>query len=147
MLASPTFNSRPPTFWVYINDIVCDIDCNTALYTDDMSLFIVVEDEYDWTYDNFWEIGTTLSPIHLYERLVSELQSHKHLGLFFHENVSCHSHVNKIIDKMIPRSIVFLAWKFKLKRKHFQTIYLSFYPTIIWIWRYYLGQYSRLSKW
>ncbi|XP_071149550.1 uncharacterized protein [Mytilus edulis] len=157
----------PLLFLVYINDIVNDIDCNIKLYADDTSLFIVVEDEYaaasklnsDIETINNWSVqwlvnfnakkteAMTVSkksvkphhpPLYMNDDMISEVESHKHLGLIFHEDGSWHSHVNKIIEKITPRLNLFRALKFKLKRKYLQTIYLSFirplfeYTDIIW---------------
>ena len=157
----------PLLFLVYINDIVNDIDCNIKLYADDTSLFIVVEDEYaaasklnsDIETINNWSVqwlvnfnakkteAMTVSkksvkphhpPLYMNDDMISEVESHKHLGLIFHEDGSWHFHVNKIIEKITPRLNLFRALKFKLKRKYLQTIYFSFirplfeYTDIIW---------------
>jgi hypothetical protein len=55
------------------------------------------------------------------ETIIEEVESHKHLGLFFHEDGNWHVHVNHIID-VTPRLNVFRTLKFKLQRNHLQVI-------------------------
>jgi hypothetical protein len=41
------------------------------------------------------------------ETIIKEVESHKHLGLFFHEDGNWHVHVNHIIDKVTPYKFCF----------------------------------------
>jgi hypothetical protein len=77
-------------------------------------------------------------PVYMNETIIDEVESHKQLGLFFHEDENWHVHVDHIIDKVTPRLNVFRTLKFKLLRNHLQVIYFSFirplleYADIIW---------------
>ena len=77
-------------------------------------------------------------PVYMNETIIEEVESHQHLGLFFHEVGNWHVHVNHIIDKVTLRLNVFRTLKFKLQRNLLQVIYFSFirplleYGDIIW---------------
>ena len=157
----------PMLFLIFINDIVCDIACNIRLFADDTSLYIIVEDEYrtaeilnsdldkihQWSEEwlvNFNSRKTetiTISrkvnkphnpPIYMNEKLIQEVEKHKHLGLIFQEDGSWISHVNYIIEKASPRLNLMRKLKFKLSRNNLQIIYFSFirpvleYADVIW---------------
>jgi hypothetical protein len=77
-------------------------------------------------------------PVYMNGTIIKEVESHKHLGLFFHEDGNWNVHVNHIIDKVTPRLNVFRTLKFNLQRNHLQVICFSFirplleYANIIW---------------
>lgn len=81
-------------------------------------------------------------PVYMNETIIEEVESHKHLGLFFHEDGNRHVNVDHItcIDKVTPQLPVdvFRTLKFKLQRNHLKVIYFSFirpfleYADIIW---------------
>ena len=137
------------------------------LFADDTSLYIVVKDAYEaaiklntdtekiYEWSTRWQVNfnpkkskaMTISkksnkphhpPVYMNGTIIKEVESHKHLGLFFHENGNWHVHVNHIIDKVTPRLNVFRTLKFKLQRNHLQVICFSFirplleYANIIW---------------
>ena len=154
-------------FLIFINDIVDEIQCNIRLFADDTSLYIVVKDAYEaaiklntdtekiYEWSTRWQVNfnpkkskaMTISkksnkphhpPVYMNGTIIKEVESHKHLGLFFHENGNWHVHVNHIIDKVTPRLNVFRTLQFKLQRNHLQVICFSFirplleYANIIW---------------
>ena len=47
---------------------------------------------------------------------ISEVESHKHLGLYFSYDCNWHQHIEYITDK---------AWNFRLDRKSLETIYTA----------------------
>jgi len=73
-------------------------------------------------------------PVYMDNVIIKEVETHKHLGLTISEDGNWNEHVKNIMTK---RS-VFRRVKFKLKRSHLQTIYISFirplmeYSDIVW---------------
>ena len=70
--------------------------------------------------------------------IIKEVEVHKHLGLTISEDGNWNEHVKNIMIKVSSRLSVFRRVKFKLKRSHPQTIYISFitplmeYGDIVW---------------
>ena len=69
---------------------------------------------------------------------ISEVQSHKHLGIHFSNDGSWHSHIESIKCKTWKRINIMRKLKFVLDRKSLETIYFSFirpvleYADVIW---------------
>ena len=69
---------------------------------------------------------------------ISEVDSHKHLGLYFSHDCIWHQHINHITVKAWTRINIMRKLKFKLDRKSLETIYTAFirplieYGDIIW---------------
>ena len=57
---------------------------------------------------------------------MSQVSSHKHLGLIFSEDLSWHEHFELIKSKTWSRINIMRKLKFQLDRKSLQTIYFSF---------------------
>ena len=150
----------PVLFLIYINDIINDISCSIKLFADDTSLYIVVEDEYlaaemlnsdiekihNWS--TKWLVNfnpgkteaMTISkkqrkphhpPIYMNNIMIKEVETHKHLGLNFHEDGNWNYHVEEIIKKASIRLNLLRSLKYKLKRNQLQTIYFSFIRPIL----------------
>ena len=128
----------PLLFLLFINDIVNGIDSNIRLFTDDTSLFIIVDKapcaaaclNFDLDRITRWAatwlvtfnpskteallLSRKLNTLHhtpLYMKNVQiwEVKSHKHLGLYLSSDCSWHQHINYIKDK---------AWlRIKIMRK------------------------------
>ena len=71
--------------------------------------------------------------------IIKEVETHKHIGLTISEDGNWNEHVKNIMTKVSSRLTVFRRVKFKLKRSHLQTIYISFirplymeYGDIVW---------------
>ena len=69
---------------------------------------------------------------------ISEVDVHKHLGLYVTKNCTWHKHINYIKEREWIRINIMRKLKYKLDRKSFETIYLTFikplleYRDIIW---------------
>ena len=69
---------------------------------------------------------------------ISEVDSHKHLGLYFSHECTWHQHINHITVKAWARINITRKLKLKLDRKSLETIYTAFirplieYGDIIW---------------
>ena len=150
----------PLLFLVYINDIVCDIGANIRLFADDTSLFVVVDDPRNsadiltsdlnkisnWA--NKWLVKfnpnktesliisrKAVRPIHppisMQGQLIREVESHKHLGIFFSYDLRWNTHIDYILSKAYPRINVMRKVKFVLDRKSLETIYLTFIRPVL----------------
>ena len=70
--------------------------------------------------------------------LISVVDSHKHLGLYFSNDCTWHQHINHITVKAWARINIMRKLKFKLDRKSLEIIYTAFirplieYGDIIW---------------
>ena len=69
---------------------------------------------------------------------ISEVEFHKHLGLYFCSDCSWHHHINYVKEKAWLRINIMRKLKFKLDRKSLETIYITFirplleYGDVIW---------------
>lgn len=69
---------------------------------------------------------------------ITEINSHKHLGIYFSNDCSWHDHINYTVVKAWGRINVMRKLKFKLDRKALETIFIAFirplleYGDIIW---------------
>ena len=77
-------------------------------------------------------------PLYMLDQQITEVGSHKHLGVYFSNDCSWHRHINHIKVKAWSRINVMRKLKFKLDRKSLETIYLTFirpileYGDIVW---------------
>ena len=157
----------PLLFLLYINDIVNDIGSSIRLFADDTSLFIIVDDPVTaagcinadlgkisaWA--STWLVTFNPSktetllvsrklnrplhpPIYMQNQQISEVDSHKHLGLYFSNDCTWHQHIKYITDKAWTRINTMRKLKFRLDRKSLETIYTAFirplieYGDVIW---------------
>ncbi|MCG8032214.1 MAG: endonuclease/exonuclease/phosphatase family protein [Candidatus Thiodiazotropha taylori] len=157
----------PLLFLLYINDIVNDIGSNIRLFADDTSLFIIVNDPVSaatclnsdldkisrWAAT--WLVAFNPSksaaflmsrklikpnhpPLFMQNIQIDEVNSHKHLGLYFSQDCSWHKQIDYIKEKAWFRVNVMRKLKFKLDRKSLETIYIAFirpileYADVIW---------------
>ena len=157
----------PLLFLIYINDIVHDIGSNIRLFADDTSLFIIVDNPLiaatnlntDLEKISRWAATWLVSfnpskteslllsrklnsdqhpPIFMQNHQISEVSTHKHLGLLFSNDCTWHNHINYIQDKAWFRVNIMRKLKFKLDRKSLEIIYTAFirplleYGDVIW---------------
>ncbi|MCG8049353.1 MAG: reverse transcriptase domain-containing protein [Candidatus Thiodiazotropha endolucinida] len=157
----------PLLFLLYINDIVEDIDSNIRLFADDTSLFIIVDDPVSaaaslntdlstisrWA--STWLVSFNPSkteallisrkfnknqhpPIYMQNQQITEVETHKHLGIYLSNDCTWHQHIAYITEKAWARINIMRKLKFKLDRKSLETIYLTFirplieYGDVIW---------------
>ena len=77
-------------------------------------------------------------PLLLNQKQVTEVTSHKHLGLIFSNDCSWHEHLDYIKAKAWSRINIMRKLKFKLDRRSLQTIHFSFirplleYADVVW---------------
>ena len=62
---------------------------------------------------------------------ITEVESHKHLGLYFSNNLTWHNQINHILEKVWRRINVMRKLKFRLDRKSLEVIYTSFIRPIL----------------
>ena len=145
----------PLLFLMYIIDIVHDIGSNTRLFADATSLFIIVDDPViaagcintDLVRISKWASAwrVTFNPsktetlliscqqnrpvypsLFMKNHQISEVDSHKHLGLYFLHDCTWQQHINHITVKAWARINIMRKLKFKLDRKSPETIYTAF---------------------
>ena len=77
-------------------------------------------------------------PLFMQEYQITEVESHKHLGLYLSNDCSWHKHIDYKTKKAWYRINIFRKLKFHLDRKSLETIYITFirpfleYGDIIW---------------
>lgn len=150
----------PLLFLLYINDIVKDIGSNIRLFADDTSLSIVVENpvsaaqilNFDLDKIANWAktwlvtfnpvktetllisrklLQTVHPPLYMLNQQISEVDMHKHLGIFFSNDCSWHKHINYIKEKAWTRVNIMRKLKFQLDRRSLEIIYTSFIRPIL----------------
>ena len=157
----------PLLFLVYINDIVEEIHCKIRLFADDTSLYIIVNDPVeaaqllnsDLEKINQWAKKWLVSfnpakseslllsrkrnkpyhpPVVMNNQPITEVDTHKHLGLTFSSDCTWHEHLAQVKSKAWNRINIMRKLKFLLDRKSLQTIYFSFirplleYADVVW---------------
>ena len=129
----------PLLFLLYINDIVNDIGSNIRLFADDTSLFIIVDDPVTaagcikadlgkisaWA--STWLVTFNPSktetllvsrklnrlphpPVFMQNHQIYEVESHKHLGLYFSNDCTWHQHI-KYMPGRVAQSVGHLTRK------------------------------------
>ena len=71
---------------------------------------------------------------------ITEVDSHKHLGLYLSNDCTWHKHINYITEIAWTRIKIMRRLKFKLDRKSLEQIYL-----VLSAWRYVFGLARRSS--
>ena len=65
-------------------------------------------------------------PVFMQNHQISEVESHKHLGLYFSYDCTWHQHIKYNTDKAWNRINTMRKLKFRLDRKSLETIYTAF---------------------
>ena len=65
-------------------------------------------------------------PLHMLNQQIKEVENHKHLGLYFSNDGSWHTHITYIKEKAWNRINIMRKLKFQLDRKSLEIIYTSF---------------------
>ena len=146
--------------------VVSEIGSNISLFADDTSLFIIVDNcltaagQLNIDLEKISQWATWLvsfnptkteamlfsrklnrphhPPIFMQNHQITEVDSHKHLGLYLSNDCTWHKHINYITEKAWTRINIMRCLKFKLGRKSLEQIYLVFirllleYGDIIW---------------
>ena len=157
----------PLLFLIYINDIVKDINSIIRLFADDTSLYIIVDSpeeasqiiNQDLVRISAWAEKWLVSfnpnkteyillsrklnkPVHppviMNNQVITEVESHKHLGVTFESSGTWHKHMQLITTKAWQRIHIMRKLKFRLDRKALETIYMAFirpileYADVVW---------------
>ena len=157
----------PLLFLIYINDIVKDINSIIRLFADDTSLYIIVDSpeeasqtiNQDLVRISAWAEKWLVSfnpnkteyillsrklnkPVHppviMNNQVITEVESHKHLGVTFESSGTWHKHIQLITTKAWQRIHIMRKLKFRLDRKALETIYMAFirpileYADVVW---------------
>ena len=69
--------------------------------------------------------------IYMQSLLITEVDTHKHLGIHFSSDATWHHHIRYITEKAWTRINIMRKLKFKLDRKSLETIYLTFIRPIL----------------
>ena len=146
-------------FLLYINDIATDIGSNIPLFADDTSLFIIVENtltadclnsdlskilrwaatwlvSFNPTKTESLLISRKLNqaghpPLFIQNHEITEVKSHKHLGVNISDDCTWHHHIDYVKGKASSRINVMRKLKFKLDRKSLETNYFIFVRPIL----------------
>ena len=157
----------PLLFLIYINDIVKDINSIIRFFADDTSLYIIVDSpeeasqtiNQDLVRISAWAEKWLVSfnpnkteyillsrklnkPVHppviMNNQVITEVESHKHLGVTFESSGTWHKHIQLITTKAWQRIHIMRKLKFRLDRKALETIYMAFirpileYADVVW---------------
>ena len=77
-------------------------------------------------------------PLYIQNQQITEVESHKHLGLYFSNNLTWHDQINYILETAWRRINVMRKLKFRLDRKSLEVIYTAFnrpileYGDVVW---------------
>ena len=147
---------NPLLFLVYI---VIDIGSNIRLFADDTSHYIIVDDPVtaagclntDLQRISRWaalwlvsfnptkteaflasrKLNRNHPPIYMQNQQITEVESHKHLGIYFSNDCTWHHHIKYIVDKAWTRINIMRKLKFKLDRKSLKKKYLTFIKPVL----------------
>ena len=143
----------PLLFLIYINDITNITESNIKLFADDTCLYIEADNPIDtaatinsdlesisgWADQwlvTFSPAKTKLMtcsfknlvhhPIFFANKELTDVVSHKHLGLTLSNNLSWSVHIRNLLDSVKAMSNVLKRLKYDIDRKSIETIYFSF---------------------
>lgn len=157
----------PLLFLLFINDIVVDIGSNIRLFADDTTLFIIVENPttaaqlinldidkiVKWAKTWLVTFNPTKTesllisrklirpnhpPLFMENQPIAEVETHKHLGIFFAKDCTWHKHIDYVKEKTWKRINTMRKLKFKIDRKSLEIAYFTFirplleYGDVIW---------------
>ena len=145
----------PLLFLLFINDIVDEIGCNIRLFADDTGLYITVENPdmaaelmnidldkiMKWAkkwlvlFNPFLASRNLVKPIHpplfMEGSQITEVESHKHLGIFLSNDCTWHKHIEYIKENAWKRVNAMRKLKYEFDRKSLEIIYFSFIRPIL----------------
>ena len=157
----------PLLFLIYINDVEEDISSTIRLFADETSLYRLVDSPLEaamtlnrdvsrvYAWAKKWLVtfnpdkseallilrkhGRPYHPsIYMNSQPISEVTSHKHLGIILSNDCTWHAHFELIKAKAWSRINVMRKLKFHLDRRSLQIIYFSFirprleYGDVVW---------------
>ena len=144
----------PLLFIIYINDLPLNIQSIIKLFADDTSTYMSLEDVHqrtdilnsdlakvtDWA--KTWKVKfnplktelMTISsknapitlPLYFDDTTLTEINSHKHLGVILQNDCKWDTHIQSIISKVRLQVACLTSMKHRLSRKALETLYKSF---------------------
>ena len=146
----------PLLFLLFINDIVVDIGSNIRLFADDTSLYMAVDNPDTaaellnldinkiMTWAKKWLVTfnpvKTESllitrklnrPIHpplfMENQQITEIDSHKHLGIYLSSDCTWHKHIDFVKEKAWKRINIMRKLKFEIDRKSLEIFFFYLY--------------------
>ena len=149
-----------PLLFVYINDIVDNLESNINLFADDTSLSLEVDNPdscwaklqsdinkiNDWAQNWIVKFNPlkseslvitrkSIKPVHpdvfMSNKKIPDVQSHKRLGIYLSHDGKWECHIKNSVDKAWSRINIMRTLKHRLDRISLQTIYFSFIHPII----------------
>ena len=151
----------PLLFLIFINDIISDIESNIRLFADDTCLYIDIDDPIESTdalsrdltklsswarkwkvdfspsktfslmFSRLRENASAINPLTFLNKIIANVNSHKHLGLTLRKDCLWRDHIDTIVSKASKRLDVLQSLKNKLDRRALQTIYFAFIRPIL----------------
>jgi len=143
----------PLLFLVYVNDVSKNIKSSISLFADYTVLSYSSKCPYNLhsilssdlktlqSWADLWRISFSVSktkvlaissnvshhpPLQLANHILSEVDSHKHLGLIFHRSLSWHTHVASLYHKAIIRLNVLTKLRLSVPRYALLILYRSY---------------------
>ena len=118
-------------FLLYINDIVNDTGSNICLFADDSSVYIIIDDPVAADPVSR-KINRPLHPLlSMLDQQITEIESHKHLGIYLSNDCTWHKHIEYIKEKAWNRINIMRKLKFELGRQSFETFYVTFIRPVL----------------
>ena len=155
----------PLAFLIYINDLANVVTCNLKLFADDTCLYVTVDDpnssaavlnsnlENIKLWADQWLVNfnpkktksMTFSnknvihpPVHFQNKIIDDVEQHKHLGLTFNTKLNWNDHISNIISSVSKLLDVLQKLSKEIDRKSLVVIYHTFvrskmeYACIVW---------------
>jgi hypothetical protein len=165
-------NLGPLLFLIFINDLAEAVNCSVKLFADDTCLFIEIEEKViteeqlnedlnnintwanDWlvTFSSHKTKSLTISKkiisnspdnIMLRGSKITEVDSHKHLGVTLSKDLRWSKHIHDIETNANKRLNLMKHFKFKLDRRSLEVIYTSYIrPTLEYADCVWYGAYA-----
>ena len=137
-----------------------DIGSNIRLFADDTSVYIIVDDPVaaaellnldldkitKWAKEWLVKFNPNKTesllisrniyrpfhpPLSMLDQQITDVESHKHLGIYLSNDCTWHKHIEYIKEKAWNRINVMRKLKFELNRQTLETIYLTFFRPVL----------------
>ena len=150
----------PLLFLIDINDITENVNSHIRIFADDTTLFIDFSDEITATQQINNDLATIRDwadrwlvsfcpkkteallvslkhrtnpppPIYFGQTRVTEVESHKHLGMILNNNLSWNEHIDQLVIKAGRRLGILSYLMYRLDRKSLEKMYISYVRPIL----------------
>ena len=155
----------PLAFLIYINDLANVVTCNLKLFADGTCLYVTVDDPNSYAavlnsnlenvklWADQWLVNfnpkktkfMTFSnknvihpPVHFQNKIIDDVEQHKHLGLTFNAKLNWNDHISNIISSVSKLLDVLQKLSKEIDRKSLEIMYHTFvrskmeYACIVW---------------